>query len=218
MSNGWGQFHLTTGRVVVGDDAVRIRSTPRDLLAGQVALFRQGGAVQRLKVLARVAAALLAPVFVVITLYQVVAADLDVQVVTQAATLVAATASLWHRYGRETRIPIDAIREVTIGAGDRRFEIVYDRRHGPFSWYLEGPGSKSRRFRTAADARRASEILQARGIEGAPEADDGPTTYRVETRKGVVFCEECGSQVSPNDRRCPACDYALRSERRAEGP
>jgi len=52
----------------------------------------------------------------------------------------------------------------------------------------------------------------------APEWETAETTegkvYRVDVRDGVVFCESCGAQVSPGDRTCPACEYALRVERR----
>ncbi|MFC7045098.1 zinc ribbon domain-containing protein [Halobacteriaceae archaeon GCM10025711] len=44
------------------------------------------------------------------------------------------------------------------------------------------------------------------------EESETETTYRFLTRVGVCFCERCRTQVSPNDRACPSCGYALRVE------
>lgn len=216
MRDVWGEFDLTTGRAIVGDDAISIRSRPSELLAGQLALFRRGNTTDRLIVLVRAAAVLAAHGFMVLSLHQLVVGGLDTEVVIETATVGVGTASLWHRFGRDTMVPVATIREATVRPGDRRFELVYDRRAGPLSRYLAGPASTRLRFRTAADAHEAREILRARGIEVTDGADDGPTTYRVETRNGVVFCERCESQVSPSDRTCPACDYALHVEQTAE--
>lgn len=52
-----------------------------------------------------------------------------------------------------------------------------------------------------------------RGCGGEfPDAGPGTTEFRVETRDGACFCEECTRQVSPSDRLCPSCGYELRVE------
>ena len=82
-------------------------------------------------------------------------------------------------------------------------------------------GLRDGRNRNGADApygrrRQGGTVFRTKGIAEDLDAPKGSTTeteYRFETKDGVVFCEQCGSQVSPSDKTCPACDHALRVER-----
>jgi hypothetical protein len=141
---------------------------------------------------------------------------------------------LWRKHVRGTVVPLSAIKDVTLDTDDQEHTIVHDADSRPsvlggnggqrwflsddlFSIFVTGETETTLTLRTADDVREARTIFRTTGLAedlGVPRsgAEETETEYRFDTRNGVVFCEQCGSQVSPSDRTCPACDYALRVE------
>jgi hypothetical protein len=96
----------------------------------------------------------------------------------------------------------------------------------PMRGFETGTTERTVTLPTDDDVRDARSAFRLAGInveEGSGASEDGHPNgktereYRVTTRKGAVFCAECGSQVSPSDRTCPSCDYALWVDRPVDG-
>ena len=210
MSDGWGSVRVVAGVLTVDDDAIRLRSTPRLFLAGQVDRLRTDEPRHRLRALGTIVAFLVAPLLLVGGLYRLTTAGVGWLAFVEIVSLGTGAATIWHQHLRETVVPLDSVREVIIGQDDRRLELVHAPRDGLLSRFRTDPRRRGHRFRTAEDGRRARELFRLRGIDVVDGDARSEVTYRIETRGGVCFCEQCGGQVSPSDSACPACEYKLR--------
>lgn len=211
MSDGWGEVRIDSGVLTVGDDAIGIRSTPRLFLGSQFDRLRTDDPQHRLRALASIGLFLLGPIVLLSGLSRLTTGGLGWLAVVEIASVGALALSIWHRHLRETKIPLDAVRQVTIGTDDRALELAHTPRVGPLSILRDDPRRRRHRFRTPADGRRARELCRLRGLDVVDDQAAEPEyTYRFETREGVCFCERCGGQISPGDRACSACEYRLR--------
>mgnify|MGYP000521892556 CR=1 FL=1 len=210
MSDGWGDSRVVAGVLAVGDDAIRIRSTPRLFLAGQIERLRTDEPRHRLRALGSIALFLLGPLALVGGLYRLTDAGVGWLAFVEIVSLGTGAATIWHQHLRETVVPLDAVRAVTIGPDNRRLELVHAPRNGLLARLRSAPRRRRHRFRTPEDGRRARELFRLREIDVVDGDDRSEVTYRIVTTGGVCFCERCGGQVSPNDRACPACEYQLR--------
>ena len=233
MNHGWGSFRTTEGDVSVGDEVLRIDRSPRKFLRGQRSRWRNEGPEQRLKTVARLVLFLFLPLSTVMQFYGVA----EVPVLATALVSLGVVISLvtfWAKRVRGTAVPLSAIEDVTLDTDDQELTIIHDAEGRPsvlggdagkewflsddlFSIFATGETETTLTLRTADDAREARTVLRTRGVvddlDTPRAAEETETEYRVETRNGAVFCEQCGSQVSPNDRTCPSCDHVLQIER-----
>ena len=233
MVHGWGSFRTTEGDVFVGDEVLRIHRSLRKFLQGQRSRWRQGSHTERLGATARVVLFLILSLSTAAQLYRITEAPTLLAVLTVLG-LVASLVTFWTKRIRGTTVPLSAIEDVTLDTDDHELTIVHDAEGRPsvlggaagkrwflsddlFSVFATGKTETTLTLRTADDAREARTIFRTRGIvdnlDKKADAEETETEYRFETRNGVVFCEQCGSQVSPSDRTCPACDHAVRVER-----
>ncbi|RJT05414.1 zinc ribbon domain-containing protein [Halococcus sp. IIIV-5B] len=235
MDGGWGSFRTIDGTASVGDEALHIERSPRKFLHGQRAHWRDGGRKRQLVTVGKLLGFLLSLLFAT---YQV-STMLDTTVGVVAALSLAFVAldplhRLWRRT-RGTRIELSTIERVTLDETDRELRLTHDAsgRLARFDAWIRGWLS-TRGFSAADDTetettltlltdddvRAARAALRARGIsvvDDAPENEnETETEYHYEIRNGVVFCDLCGSQVSPNDRVCPSCERPLKVERTTE--
>jgi len=234
MDHGWGSFRTTEGDVSVGDEVLRIHRSPRKSIQGQRSRWRHGNRREQLKATARIVLFLILSLSTAAQLYRITEAPTLLAVLTVLG-LVASLVTFWTKRIRGAAVPLSAIENVTLDTDDRELTIVHDAEgrpsvlggaagkrwflsDDPFSVFATGETETTLTLRTADDAREARTVFRTRGIAEDIDAPKGSTTeteteYRFETKGGVVFCEQCGSQVSPSDRTCPACDHALRVER-----
>jgi|AntDeeMinimDraft_5_1070356.scaffolds.fasta_scaffold22311_1 hypothetical protein len=234
MNHGWGSFRTTEGDVVVGDEVLRIDRSSRKFLQGQRSRWRHGSHEERLKAAARIVLFLILFLSTASQLYRITEAP-TVLAVLAVFGFVAGLVGFWAKRVRGTAVPLSAIEGITLDTDERELTIVHDANSRPsvlggkggqqwfptddlFSIFVTGETETTLTLRTADDAREARTIFRTRGIVediDTPKSgvEETETEYHFETKNGVVFCEQCGSQVSPSDRTCPACDHALRVER-----
>lgn len=215
MADRAWRFRTTTGVATIRDDAITTRSTPRQFLAGQSVRWRHGSRRERVKVAGAVVGFLVSIVLLAYHLYLVVDAGFSWSWALALGTVGVLVYSLWNERVRRTTIPRSAISTVSLDADERRLTVTHETGDGPLSAFRDDVAETTMTLGTEDDLRRAREIFRLRGIalEPAPaDPDETETTFRVLTRDGACFCERCRRQVSPSDRQCPACDYALRVE------
>ena len=233
MDHGWGSFRTTEGDVSVGDEVLRIHRSPRKSIQGQRSRWRHGNRREQLKATARIVLFLILSLSTAAQLYRITEAP-TLLVILTVLGLAASLVTFWTKRIRGAAVPLSAIENVTLDTDDRELTIVHDAEgrpsvlggaagkrwflsDDPFSVFATGETETALTLRTADDAREARTVFRTRGIaediDRQSDAGETETEYRFETKGGVVFCEQCGSQVSPSDRTCPACDHALRVER-----
>lgn len=210
MSEGAWSFQTTDSVVSVRPDAITTRSSPGRFLAGQSARWRHGTRRERLTVAFMVGAFLFSLVGFVYHLSLVATAGPTWSGVFYATSVAFFGYSLWSTYGRPTTIPRDAIERIELDADARQLTVTHDAGDGPLSVFRED-STETRLTLTTDDAlQNARETLRLRGFDVEPaSASETEIEHRLVTRDGGSFCERCGSQVSPNDKVCPSCDYAL---------
>lgn len=236
-------FRTAAGEVSVDGDAVRISKAPGAHLRSQVVRWRRGERRERVGAALRfglIPIALSLSLLRLLGTWDAAASGMVAFVVTMTGLELA---SLYRRYTRGTEIPLSDVSTVTLDADERELTVTFDagsllrppdgagiktyRSDGPMSAFETGETEWTMTLPTDDDVRDARSAFRLAGVSvdedtGASEAKryDGETEteteYRMTTRNGVVFCEECGSQVSPSDRVCPSCDYTLRVERPVE--
>ena len=213
---------------------LRIHRSPRKFLQGQRSCWRHGNHWEQLKATARIVLFLILSLSTAAQLYRITEAP-TLLVILTVLGLAASLVTFWTKRVRGAAVPLSAIENVTLDTDDHReLTIVHDAggrpsvlggaagkrwflSDDPFSVFATGETETTLTLRMADDAREARTVFRTRGIaediDRQSDAGETETEYRFETKGGVMFCEQCGSQVSPSDRTCPACDHALRVER-----
>lgn len=240
MHHGWGSVRTAEGELSVGDEALHVSNSPRAFLRGQLARLRHGGRWEGTAALFRIAGFLVLPLLVAIRLSTAPWGSLGLAALVSLGLAVLGLVPFYANHVRGTTIPLSTIEHVTLDADDREVTITHvtEGRLSRLSTTDDGdgtdrgwPGSDRLRslfgeretettltLRSADDVRAVRSIFRTRGvIDGVDLEEPEPTetAYRIDTERGVAFCERCGSQVSPGEGTCPACDYALRIERPA---
>jgi hypothetical protein len=235
MSDGRGAVRTTDGEASIGDRYVRIRRTPLAFLRARLSTLRDGSLRKRVGAAVGVALFLSAPVVVVQQIRTLSGTPAWLALLLVVGILAFQLVPFWLRYFRETTIPASSVADVTLRADERTLRVVYDDDSrlavlgggsgqqwfgdsDPLGVFEAGETETTLTLRTDDEVRKARRLLRATGLAGAvgglaPEQTE--THYRVDTANGAAFCERCGSQVSPSDGICPACEYALRIERPA---
>lgn len=238
MERPGGRFRTSVGEVSVDGDAVRIDKAPGAHLRSQLSRWRHGERWERYRAAVRFGLFSLAPLFL---LFRIVQASTGTATAAGVAFLLTYAglnlATLWGRYARETEIPLSDVTGVVLDPGERELTVRFDagsRLFPPegngtkvylsddFQLFETGETERTLTLPTDDDVRDARSAFHLAGVsvdesagtsEGGRYDGETETEYRVTTRNGAVFCEECSSQVSPSDRACPSCDYTLRVER-----
>lgn len=231
MDGGWGSFRTVDGTASVGDEALRIERSPSRFVRGQRTRWRTGDRRQRVVALGKLLGFVLTPLFAV---YQVSMA-LGTAAGTVAALpfgfVVLGFVQFLRERTRDTRIELSTIERVTLDETDRELRLTHGAsgRLARFDAWIRrwlsargfSPADDTETETTLTlltddDVRAARAALRARGIsvvDDAPENEnetETETEYHYEIRNGVVFCDRCGAQVSPNDRTCPSCERRLK--------
>jgi len=241
MGGYGGTFRSAVGEVSVDGEAVRINEQPRAHVRRQLARWRHGERWDQVKAASRLATVLIVPLLLLFRLDQAwdtATAGMLAFVLTMTGLQVV---SMWRHYTRETEIPLSDVSDVRLDADERELTVRFDagtllrppdgvgiktyRADEPMRMFETGETERTMALPTDDDVRDARSAFRLAGVdvdedigasEGGRHDGETETEYRVTTRKGAVFCEECGSQVSPSDRVCPSCDYTLRVERPVE--
>ena len=236
MANGWGTVRTIEGEITVGDDVIRIEKSPRKFLQGQRSRWQNGDHWQQLKAVIGVWGLLLAPIFAVVQVTSLSGMPETFFIYSLCIFVLFSVLPYWLRHFRDTKIPILTIEDATLDTDDRKLTIAHDVGTGlpvvdddsdrrwflsddPFSLFAKGEVETEVMLRTTDDVRKVRTVFRTRGVTDnldAPKAGESETKYRVDTKGGVIFCEECGSQVSPSDKTCPVCEYTLRVEQPVE--
>jgi hypothetical protein len=237
MDQGWGSFRITDGDVSVSDDTVRIHKTPKKFLHAQLSHWEDRSRWRQITAVVRIAGFLLLSLSIIQQVYNIFNMPVGLVAFFYFSVVAIEIYMVWKKHLRETRIPLSAIDDVTLDTDERELTITHDteRRSSVVDdnssqrWSLRDSLSNflemnktgtTMTLRTADDIRKVRTVFRTRGIsEGVASKHEGTETetkYRVDTKKGVVFCGRCGSQVSPSDRDCPTCDYTLGVEQSAE--
>jgi len=117
----------------------------------------------------------------------------------------------WSNHVGETTIPLSTVDTITLDEEAGILVITHESDHDYFGSLRNDTGETTLSLPTDDDVREATEVFRLRGIDVEEPGTEAPeTTYRVIVKSGVCFCERCRSQVSPSDRTCPACGYAIR--------
>lgn len=210
MSEGAWSFRTTDRLVSVRPEAITTRSSPGRFLAGQSARWRHGTRRERLTVTFMVGAFLFSLVGFVYHLSLVVTAGPTWSGAFYATSVAVFGYSLWSSYGRRTTIPRDSIERIELDADARQLTVTHEPDDGPLSVFREDATETKLTLTTDDDLRNARETLRLRGFDVEPaSAAETEIEHRLVTRDGGSFCERCGAHVSPNDKVCPSCDYAL---------
>lgn len=221
------------GTFVIDGDGVTLDASPQGLITGIRERWRDG----ERRALAWVAVKSLSRLGLLASTVSALgvasSGGVDIGSGLQVAGVVALVGALWYRGTRTETIPAARIRRVELDDDERELTVVYDRPDGFFDGLRDGPAERSVQIlpESAADARatiraagRAADYevavgnqKQAGGEDSEERANDqggrdqgeSPGGRRVAVRNGVEFCEDCGLRVSPDDRDCPWCGYAL---------
>lgn len=213
------RIRTTDGVVIVRENEIGIRTTPREFLAGQLARWRAGGYRERARTLRYL---LGLPLVIGLFCYAVVRGPIsegwDLAQFVQIVSWLLLVYSVWRNHLRERTVPLSDVEDIDLDAEERTLTVTHDSAdHG--SLFKSDRREQTFQLPTEEDLREAREIVRLRKLpdDGAPETEaSGPiyqgeeTVYRFDTRGGVCFCQRCGSQISPADANCPACGYALR--------
>jgi hypothetical protein len=217
MSGESWRFRTARGVVSVRDDAISVRSTPGEFLAGQRRRWRAGDWRDRGRATLEVGGFLASIVGLVYQLSQVTGPGLGattatlLAVVSHLVVLSITAYSIWSTHVGETTIPLSTVDVVTLDDDAMELVVVHEPEPGLGSLFRNDRIETTLSVPSREDLREAREIFRLRGIELRDPGDQGTeTTYRVTVRDGACFCASCRSQVSPSDGTCPACGYAIR--------
>lgn len=211
MSPGGWSFRTTTSIVTVHDDAITTRSTPGKFIAGQSLRWRHGSRKEQVKAAFRVVGFVAS----IVTFLQHLSLIADSGVQWASLFYVSSVGffgySLWRNYGRQTTISRSAINSVTLDPESRELTVTHREEHGPVSVFRDDITETTFPIATEDDLRKAREALRLRGIEFEPAAaeSDTETVHRIVSENGGHHCERCDALVTPNDKVCPNCEYAL---------
>ncbi len=204
----------TDGHLVVESDLARLEADLEQFLSGQAARWDEGDAADRFVVLIEylfplglfwAAAVLYGPATVGANFVAALSALAGLGLVARKARL------------GDVEIDHDAVEAVHLDIGDRTLDLEYDD-YRPGRWAtpdqsgygttLQFPSDEATdRARTALTESPLADRLEVTEADD----DDVETDHRVDVEDGVLFCESCGTQVSPTDTRCPTCDYRIRA-------
>ena len=241
MGGHGGSFRTAVGEVTVDGDAIRINEEPRAHVRRQLSRWRHGSRWDQIRAALRLGTFLLVPALLLFRLAEVG----DSATVGMLAFVLPMSglqiASMWRQYSRETDIPRSDVSGVTFDTDERELTIRFDagshlrppdgvgiktyRSDDQMRLFETGETERTMTLPTDDDVRDARSSFHLAGVSvdetteaGESGRYDGETEteYRVTTRKGAVFCDDCGSQVSPSDRICPSCDYPLHVDRPVE--
>ena len=213
MGVGEWSFRTTDALVTVHADSIAVRFTPGGFLTGQLVRWRHGSPRER------GGAALLVGAFVasfagfVAHLYLIADAGLDWSSLAYATSVGVFGYSLWRNHGRTLTIPRSAIESVTLDEDSRQVTLTHGAGDGPLSVFRDDVTETTLTVGTDDGLRGARETLELRGVEVEPAPADAEITHRIVTANGGCYCERCGALVTPNDKVCRDCDYALWVER-----
>jgi hypothetical protein len=243
MGGHGGSFRTTVGKVTVDGDGVRISKEPRAHVRRQLTRWRHGERWDRVRAAFSFGLTLVLPpllVFHLLETWETATAGVLAFVFVMTGLQLFL---LWRHYTRETEIPCSDVSGVMLDPEERELTVRFDAGTAlrppdgtglktywsdePMRTFETGTTERTVTLPTDDDVRDARSAFRLAGIDvdegsGASEAGryDGETetetAYRVTTRSGVVFCEDCGSQVSPSDKTCPVCDCALWVDRPVE--
>lgn len=217
MTSEFGAVAVTTGRLSVGRDAISIHSTPRLWLRAQFEQLRRSSPMGRARATLRLVGFLAVPAFLGLGLYRVIDVGLALAVLVPLFSLLMLVHTVWTRHLQERTIPRTSIDRVEIDRERGVVTITHEPHRPQLQRFLrvldDGMDDDRYRIRSTEDVGELISLLDLARIDFTEATDvDAETALRYETRNGACFCERCGRQVSPNDRRCPSCDYALRLE------
>ena len=213
MSDESWRFRTTRGVVTVDGDAIRVRSTPRYFLSGQLSRWRHGGRWERAKIAVALGGFLSSMLQLLFFLVDAGGPGHPLEGAPYVVSAAIFGYVIWSNHVGETTIPLSAVDAVTLDDEAGELTVHHDSGRGPTSAFGTDDGETTLTLPTRADRRDARGIFRLRGVDLLdPEelADDDETVYRVHVRDGATFCERCESQVSPSDGTCPACGYAIR--------
>mgnify|MGYP006285461863 CR=1 FL=1 len=211
MSAGPWSFRTTDGVVTVRPDAITIRSTPGQFLAAQASRWRSGGLRTRTLVALVVGGFLFSVFGLLYHLWLVLNTGFNWSSVLYATSVGFIGYSLWRRHGRVSTIPVSRIETITLDDETNQLQVSHEPADGPLSVFQEDTTETTLGLSTDAALRTARETLQMRGyeFEMAPVDSMAEVTHRIVSRDGGHFCARCDSLVTPNDKMCPSCGYAL---------
>lgn len=218
MTQGAWQFQTTKGVVTVDPDAIRIESTPGQILAGQRTRWQEGGSVERGKTVLWVAVLCFALVDFWHSVWRLLTDGIASSGLFWALP-IGMTLILGFNAGfRDTTIQRESIERISLERTNRRLIVKYVP-VGPVWRLLQamsltfGPRTRTYELPTDEEVQDAREAFRLRGLpveDGPTPTGTVPTGFVVED--GVYYCESCRRQVSPTDRTCPACEFRLRTE------
>lgn len=211
MSDRSWRFQVARGVVTVRDDAIGVRSTPGDYLAGQRRHWESTDRWGRVAVSVRVVGFLSSLLGVLYHFATVGVDGVGLRSAPYVLTLCLFGYALWQHHVGETTIPRDRIEAVTLDDDERELTVRHEPDPGLRSLFRSDVVETTLSLPTPEDVREAREIFRLRGVElrDAPPAEQ-KTVHRLRVRDGVCFCPACNTQVSPGDAACPACGYAIR--------
>lgn len=218
MTRDAWQFQTTNGVVTVESDAIRVQSSPGQILAGQRTRWRAEGSVERAKTVLWVVFLCFFPIGFIASIWNLVNDGLASSGFVWTLFFSMALIASLHTAFRDTIIPLESIQRISLEQANRKLVVEYTP-GSPLSRFMEmaslATKTGNREYVLASDeeVRNAREVFSLRGIsleDGPSPTGTEPTGFVVED--GLYFCESCRRQVSPTDRTCPACDYRLRSE------
>lgn len=212
-ADSW-EIQTGAGVVRVDHDAIRIRSTVRQRLAGQRARWRAGDRRGLLRLLWVLFGTVLLFGYLGYTAYRVLDVGVAGVGVVGALSLVTTLWAVWYGYLRTETIPLSALEGVSIDESEHVLYITYDAdaTHTLPAWLCDfNAGRKSLTLPSAEAVRDARETFHLRGISVESSDDSATETVRrFRVDDGIYFCASCDGQVSPTDSTCPSCGYELR--------
>jgi len=216
MSGEPWEVQTTDGVVSVDHDAVHVRTSVRQRLAGQRARWRAGDRWGLLWSLWVVFTTVLLVGYLGYMAYRVFDVGVAGIGVIGALSLVTSLWGSWTHYLRTETVPLSALDRVAIDEFSRTLFITYDAdaTHTLPTWLYEfNAGTKSLTLPSEEALCDARETFRLQGID-VESSDDSETetVHRFRVEDGVYFCRSCDRQVSPADGTCPSCGYALRVE------
>lgn len=211
MSPGGWSFRTTTGIVTVHDDAITTRSTPGKFIAGQSLRWRHGSRKEQVSAAFKVGAFVASIVAFILHLYLIADSGVEWVSLFYASSAGFFGYSLWRNHGRETTIPRSAIKSVTLDTESRELTVTHRQENGPLSVFQDDITKTTLPIGTDDDLRKARETLRLRGIQFEPTTakSDTEIAHRIVSENGGHHCERCDALVTPNDKVCPNCEYAL---------
>lgn len=210
MDQGWGSFRTTEGDVSVGNNTLQISKTPKKFLRGQLSHRQKGDHSQQIAAIFRIFWFLLFPLYTIYQLYMAFGMSIGVVASLSFITIATNIVGFWMKHFRGTRIQLSDIEDIVLDVDNRELTITHNAT-GRLDVFGRNESKTNLILRTTEDVREARAMFRMRGIS-VSKPEETETKYRVNTKNGVVFCEQCGSQVSPSNRTCSVCDYALRIE------